>query len=110
MQKNEDALNELVIMREEGDINRDIFRKRKKIRSDNINKLNIEINELKNELANFDKMPREEIIKKIEYFKDNWFNITTPKEQNSLLKSIVKAIYYDRSNDDGNVILEIEYL
>ena len=107
-QKNENAIEKLVIMREEGDIMADMFRNRMKVRKKNIKELENNIKNAKIELESLNTTPREDVIEKIEQFKQNWFNTTTPKEQNNMLKSIVKAIYYDRNGDD--VTLEVEYL
>ncbi|WP_434512014.1 hypothetical protein [Desulfitobacterium sp. AusDCA] len=49
-----------------------------------------------------------ELENKIKMFKKQWRKATTAKEQNDLLKTIVKRIFYNRERD--NVTLEIEYL
>lgn len=47
-------------------------------------------------------------FKRLEELQVNWENATTNKEQNDLLKSVVKRIWYNREDDE--VTLEVEYL
>ena len=67
-----------------------------------------EIQRLEDEVSSATLYTKQELDAKIEMFKKNWLKATTPKEQNDLLKTIVKRIFYDRQGD--NVVLEIEYL
>lgn len=64
--------------------------------------------ELEHEIQGTSKINDNELSQRISYFMENWQNATTPKEQNDLLKTIVKKIYYDRNDDE--VILEIEFM
>jgi site-specific DNA recombinase len=50
----------------------------------------------------------QEIEKKIELLKQKWNSGLSDSEMNTLLKSIVKKIYYDRDMD--NITFEVEYL
>ncbi len=53
------------------------------------------------------KYSTSQMKRKIEWFKREWAKVSSPKDQNVLLKSIVKKIYYDRNGD--TVTLDIEY-
>ena len=48
-----------------------------------------------------------EIKQQVNKFKKEWKRASSPKQQNSLLKSVVTRILYDRNND--NVDLRIIY-
>ncbi|NBI06086.1 recombinase family protein [Senegalia massiliensis] len=64
--------------------------------------------ELEEKIASTKRMSKEELNSRIKYFKNNWRKCTTPKQQNNLLKTIVKRINYDR--EGYNITLEVEYL
>ncbi len=67
-----------------------------------------EIHRLEDEVSSASLYTKQELDAKIELFKKNWLKATTPKEQNDLLKTVVKRIFYNRQGD--NVVLEVEYL
>lgn len=106
LQKEEDALRKARTLLEEGNYDINDFADAKKRREPKIKKLKQEIIELENQ--NDYIYSDKEIEKLVEDFKKNWHNATTPTEQNQLLRSLVKKIYYNR---EGNTItFEIEYL
>lgn len=106
LKKEEDALRRARTLLEEGNYDINDFADAKKRREPIIKKLKQEIIKLesKSDYIYSDK----ELEKLVSNFKKNWHNATTPEEQNQLLRSIVKKIYYDREGD--TVIFEIEYL
>ncbi|NLH00456.1 MAG: hypothetical protein GX488_00900, partial [Clostridiales bacterium] len=106
LQKEEEALKKARRFLEEGVYNISDFTDAKKEREPVIEKLKKEIAELENE--NEYIYTDKELEKMIDNFKKNWHKATTAQEQNHLLRSIVKKIYYDRTGD--TVTFEIEYL
>jgi DNA invertase Pin-like site-specific DNA recombinase len=83
------------------------FQERKKPLDESINSLKKEIAELQREDEYKSKYSTSQMKRKIEWFKREWAKVSRPKDQNVLLKSIVKKIYYDRNGDI--VTLDIEY-
>lgn len=84
------------------------FTQRKVIQEETIDRLTKDINKLDQEFKHTVSITPEELAERIEYFRNNWFSATTPTEKNTLLKSIVNKIYYDRQGDI--ITFEIEYL
>jgi site-specific DNA recombinase len=106
LQKEEDALRKARKFLEEGVYDISDFTNTKKEREPVIQRLKKEIAELENE--NEYIYTDKELEKMIDNFKKNWHKATTAQEQNHLLRSIVKKIYYDRTGDI--ITFEIEYL
>jgi DNA invertase Pin-like site-specific DNA recombinase len=101
-------LNRILTAFENGLYTMEQFYERKKVYDDSILVLKNDISSLENcstdTVNDFDiKMLKE----RIEFFKANWYRLTTNKEKNRLLKSTVKKITYDRVGDI--VTFEIEY-
>jgi DNA invertase Pin-like site-specific DNA recombinase/ssDNA-binding Zn-finger/Zn-ribbon topoisomerase 1 len=84
------------------------FAEEKKKLDAKIKNVKKEIRRVEDEISSATIYTKQELDAKIELFKQNWLEATTTKEQNDLLKIIVKRIFYDRQGD--NVVLEIEYL
>lgn len=106
LEKEEDALRKARKFLEEGVYDISDFTNTKKEREPVIQRLKKEIAELENEIEYI--YSDEELKKMIDNFKKNWHKATTAQEQNKLLRSIVKKIYYNR---EGNTVtFEIEYL
>lgn len=84
------------------------FAERKKAQEDLIIVLNKDIAVLENETSKREQIDTEELKKRIDYFKANWYKSISNAEKNMLLKSTVKKIYYDRIGDI--ITFEIEYL
>ncbi|AFM41043.1 site-specific recombinase, DNA invertase Pin [Desulfosporosinus acidiphilus SJ4] len=84
------------------------FSERKKAQETLIESLKAEIQELKNTPQREFNLPPEELENRICEFKSLWEKGASPKEINTLMKSIVKKIFYDRT--DNEVTFEIEYL
>lgn len=106
LEKEEEALRKARRFLEEGVYDISDYIDTKKEREPVIQRLKKEIAELENK--NEYIYTNEELEKMIDNFKKNWHKASTPAEQNQLLRSLVKKIYYDR---EGNTVtFEIEYL
>lgn len=84
------------------------FLERKKPQEDIIKALRKDIAELQRAKDSKTMSSASDIRKKVEWFKRAWAKVSSPKDQNILLKSIVKKIYYDRNGD--TITLDIEYV
>ncbi|WFD11317.1 recombinase family protein [Tepidibacter hydrothermalis] len=84
------------------------FQERKKEKDKQIKQIKNEVVFLSNESEKTKKYTKDELKEKIQEFKDRWKETCNSKEQNMLLKTIVKKIIYDRNGD--SVSLEVEYL
>lgn len=73
-----------------------------------IDSIKAEIRELETTPPRELNLPPEELENHIREFKSLWEKGASPKEFNTLMKSIVKKIFYDRT--DNEVTFEIEYL
>lgn len=108
LEKHEKALMRAKISYEEDDnFKFDEYLETKNRRQPEIDILKKEIIELEHE--NVVRIYTEkEIEQKLALFKDKWNSGLSDSEINTLLKSIVKRIYYDRDMD--NITFEVEYL
>jgi DNA repair ATPase RecN len=84
------------------------FLERKKPQEDIIRALKKEIAELQRVEESKSRSSTSQIRRKVEWFKREWAKVSSPKDQNILLTSIVKKIYYDRNGD--TITLDIEYV
>jgi site-specific DNA recombinase len=93
---------------EDGTYDLKMFIEAKKFREDLINKLNDDINDLKDELKTTKVITKAMILDRINYFKQNWDNdCLNYQKMNDVLKVIVDKVYYDKNGD--TVTLEILY-
>ena len=84
------------------------FGAEKKILDAKIKNINKDIDFNEKYISNATSYTKAELENKVKIFKKQWKKATTAKEQNNLLKTIIKHIFYNREGD--NVTLEIEYL
>lgn len=106
--KHTEALNRIKEAYVMGVYNLTEFAEEKKKLDDKIKRVKKEIRVLEEEISSATLYTQQELKARIDQFKKDWPNATTAKEQNDLLRTIVKRIFYDRQGD--NVILEVEYL
>ncbi len=101
-------LNRILTAYENGLYSLEQFSERRKIYDDKITILESELSSLDNQTVGNNNIDIPKLRERIEYFKANWYRVTTSKEKNILLKNTVKKITYDRVGDI--VTFEIEYL
>lgn len=108
LKKKQSALEKIQEAYEEGEYTLQEYSSRKTKRANEINIIEQEIKTLKEQLKNQQpKVNEQDLIKKINNFKQLWHNTESPKKLNSILKNTVKKIYYDRK--DKEVTFEVEY-
>lgn len=107
LSKSEKALKKVMDAYENDAYTLEQFLERKKPHEASVKSLKKEIAELQREDEYKSKYSTSQMKRKIEWFKREWAKVSSPKDQNVLLKSIVKKIYYDRNGD--TVTLDIEY-
>lgn len=106
--KGKQAMERLFELWEEGNVSKSLFLERKATREAGIKKLQEEIKELAVLAEAEEARPTLQNIKRrIQRFKEEWWKVTSPKEQNMLLAAIVDKIYYNR---EGKIIyLSVQY-
>lgn len=108
MEKHKQAIDRLYEMREEDNIDKGSFIERKKVRDEQIQALEKEIEGLRLAIQEQKDMPSlDKIRQQIKIFKERWRYIESVQERNRLLKRIVGKIMYHR--EDNNVYLGIQY-
>lgn len=104
----EKALKRVYTSYEDGVYSSDEFALRRQGREAAIKALQQEIQVLNDKLAVMSgQYSSSELKQQVNKFKKEWKRASSPKQQNSLLKSVVTRILYDRNND--NVDLRIIY-
>lgn len=84
------------------------FGEEKKVYDDKIKSIEKLIKEVENEIERETSYTKEELQVRVEDFEQKWGKATTAKEQNELLKTLIKRIVYDREGNE--VTFGIEYL
>lgn len=106
--KNEQALDRLFELWEEGNIDKRALLERKAVREVGMKKLQAEIQRLALLMeTEASKISVPEMKKRISKFKKDWLQLTSIKDRNRLLESIVDRIYYNRERK--NIDIDIRF-
>ncbi|WCK57431.1 recombinase family protein (plasmid) [Aneurinibacillus sp. Ricciae_BoGa-3] len=100
--KHEEAINILQEQREDGEISKERFLERKRIREEQIQALQNEIVELEKRC---EKRPE---VKSLQEAYSEFENLNDNKSKNIFLKSIINKIYYTK-DDDGMITVNINF-
>ena len=95
------ALKRIYVSYENGVYSADVFALRRQEREAAINVLHKEIQAMNEQLAAMSgQYSGAELKQQLKQFKKEWKRASSPKQQNSLIKSVVTRILYDRLGDD----------
>ncbi|WP_055669113.1 zinc ribbon domain-containing protein [Desnuesiella massiliensis] len=108
LQKNEKALDNLIEMREDGEITKDKYLQRKKIREESMNKIKKEIEELQERLLKREQATNQKRLYNIQEFRRLWKTADSPQLKNQFLKTIIDRIDYIRTGD--NIQVHVNFL
>lgn len=100
LQKHKRALDKLHESYEEDIITKQVFMERKVIRTRQIQKLEGELQDLREVVVDENSYPTmEQIVERIRQFRELWSEAVTSEEKNRALKKLVERIVYNR---EGN--------
>jgi len=105
IQKDQKALENLLIMREDGEIRKDTFLTRKKIREEHIARLKKEIDEIQERIQRREQASNEKKLKNIDLFLKLWNETDEVEHKNQYLKTIIDKIIYINNNGDLDVTI-----
>lgn len=96
MGKEYKALDNLLIMREDGEIDKETFLRRKEIRETNIKVIKEKINELEERIKRSQAMDDKRRLANIKNFSTKWEQTDSIELKNQFLRMIIDNIIYKR--------------